>query len=167
MDILTHALSGVLLANSIPEATLEQKIAIVIGTVLPDIPFARAYFLIAKMAKKSLFSLNLNDFTSHGKFVKPKLKTYLFFHSFLILPLLFVLGFLFNDSFVFLAFGWILHLVYDLFFHKYEEEELRPKPFYPSKISFNFGLTNGWRFKKSHFIIMWLIHLFLILLITL
>ncbi len=166
MDIVTHALSGLMLASLMPETTPEQKVIIVIGSVLPDIPFAKAYFLIAKRAKKSIFKLNLNDFTEHGSVVKPKIRSYLFFHSFIFLVLLSIFGFLFDKVFLFLSLGWGLHLLYDLFLHKYKEEKLRPKPFYPFKKSWDIGITNAWMLKPRHFLMMWANHLIIILLLS-
>lgn len=166
MDIVTHALSGVMLASLMPETTPEQKAIIVLGSVLPDIPFSKAYFLIAKKAKKSVFKLNLNDFTKYGSIVKPKIKSYLFFHSFIFLLALLIVGFLFSNIFLFLSLGWGLHLFYDLLLHKYKEEELRPKPFYPFKKSWDIGLTNAWMLKPRHFLIMWFNHLVIIFMLT-
>lgn len=166
MDIVTHALSGVMLASLMPETTPEQKAIIVLGSILPDIPFSKAYFLIAKKAKKSIFKLNINDFTVHGPLVKPKIKSYLFFHSFIFLFVLLFIGLLFSEIFLFLSFGWGLHLFYDLLLHKYKEEELRPKPFYPFKKSWDIGLTNAWMLKPRHFLMMWFNHLVIIFMLT-
>jgi len=166
MDIVTHALSGVMLASLMPETTPEQKAIIIIGSILPDIPFSRAYFLIAKKAKKSIFKLSFADFDAYGPAVKSKIKSYLFFHSFVFLAILFIVGFLINKFFIFLGLGWGLHLFYDLFLHKYEKKELRPRPFYPLNKSWDIGLTNGWMLKPKHFMLIWFNHLVIIAILT-
>ena len=163
MDVFTHALAGTILANLLPNLDIGQKVAIVTASVLPDIPFSRAYFLIAKEAKKSVFRLKSNDFTVYGPVVKSRMKLYLFFHSLAWLGVLVVLGFFLNNIFFYLFFGWGLHIVYDLFLHRYEKKELRPQPLYPLKYFWSIGLGNGWNLKTKHFLLIWANHLFLVL----
>jgi hypothetical protein len=164
MDVLTHALSGILIASMLPSSSPQEQMLIIAGTVIPDLPFSQAYFIIAKKAKKVLWKLRLNDFTKFGPQVKPKLYTYLFFHSFFFLiPLFFIEWAVTNH--IYLSLGWSGHLLYDLPSHKYQEKELRPKPLYPLSVSWNLGLTNGWKISAKTFLFIWCLHLLVILLL--
>lgn len=165
MDLVTHVLSGLAVASMMPNLSFEEKALIVAGTIIPDLPFGQAYFIIAKKAKKALWKLRLVDFTKFGPQVKPKLYTYLVFHSFLFIAALAIVEFLSTGT-ILLAIGWTCHLLYDLPAHSYKEEELRPKPLFPFDISWNWGITNGWKVKPQMYIVIWSIHILLIFFIT-
>jgi len=165
MDLLTHALSGVLIASAMPQCSLLEKSMIVAGTIIPDIPFGKTFLTIAKLARKSVFKINMEDFAKFGPKVVSKLHTYWSFHSFFFLAILAVSEFLLTNAF-FLTIGWACHLLYDLPSHNYKEEEFKPKPLYPLSISFDIGMTNGWKIKPQTYAIVWGIHILLIILIT-
>lgn len=164
-NTVTHFLSGTALAAALPSATIEDKIVLVAGTVLPDLIFTPYIFAIAKVANKKVNKLTEDDFSMYG-YSTPKIrllkKIYFISHG---LPLIFLFLVLseWKYTFVYLALGFILHILYDLFMHKYEDDNFIPRPLYPlSSIKFKYGITNGWRITWKERILSWSIHILII-----
>ena len=161
MDIITHALSGVVLANIIAE-TPEQKICVVIGSILPDVLFSPFFPLLSKKAGKKLKDLSEKDFLLLADTIQPWRKIYQVMHGIPMLILVSLLEVLIFQTY-FLCSGMALHIFYDLWSHKYKTPGLNPKPFFPfSSKPFNYGFINGWESWPKINIISWVIHLILI-----
>ena len=157
MDIINHALSGLVVANLTCE-TVEQKALVVMGSILPDIFFSPFYLYLSKKTGKTIYQLKEKDFVTWAGIIQPWRKIYLWTHSLVLLLMIFLTKVIFYQSY-FLAMGIGLHIFYDLLTHKYEDKKLNPVPMYPfSNWSFDWGLTNDWRLGNTGRIIFWLIH---------
>ena len=168
-SIVTHVLSGTVLALSVPSATIEEKAFLVIGTVLPDLIFMPYIIAIAHVAKKKIKNLTEEDFILYG-YSTPKIrflkKIYFISHG---LPLVFLFLIIGNwqQSFLFLSVGFAVHILYDLFMYQYDDTNFVPRPLYPiSSYRFRHGFTNGWRTTWKERILSWSAHLIIIFLIV-
>ncbi|HXK35400.1 MAG TPA: metal-dependent hydrolase [Candidatus Paceibacterota bacterium] len=167
MDCGSHFLSGIAIAIALPDdpdpvKNYIQKGLVVVGSVVADIPVPFIWKAIGKITMKSVRKMELNehDWNDHA----PRIgwyKIYKTMHSFLFL---FLIGFIemFLLGNLFFSLGLLIHQLYDLPTHKYENRETNPQPLWPlSDIAFTGGLTNGWAWQVER-LVSWDIHFIVI-----
>ncbi|MEK7585698.1 MAG: hypothetical protein AAB477_00465 [Patescibacteria group bacterium] len=165
-SIVTHALSGTVVALSIPSASVEDKAFLIAGAILPDLIFTPYIISVSRIANKKIKDLTEKDFMLYG-YSTPKIrllkKLYFISHGLPLALLLLVIG-NWQQSFLFLSAGFALHILYDLFTHQYEDNNFVPRPLYPiSSFLFRSGFTNGWRTTWKERTLSWGIHLIIIM----
>lgn len=169
-DTPTHILSSIPFVILMPSTSMTEKVLFVAGTILPDLIFTPYIIAIAKEAKKNLDDLTEEDFVSFG-YSTPKIRfmkhIYYISHGLPFTLLIFALGRV-VPSITYLGFGFLLHVFYDLFFHKYDNDNFLLKPFYPPlNFKYRYGITNGWRMKLWQRALLWAIHIVAVILLVL
>lgn len=165
----THLLSSTIVASVIPDTSIESKALIIVGSVLPDFIYPFYYKVLSKKAGKKMKEIGEEDYVLFGystKKIKFLKNVYFFFHGLPFLIFIYLMSGIY-PSLLFLAIGIGLHFIYDIFLHEYEENNFRPKPFYPiSSKPFSRGFSNGWQLKKKTRILIYLAHIIVLAIIV-
>lgn len=164
MDIIFHAVSGLVISNGISN---EYLISASLAATLPDI-FGLFYYQIEKINNsnktslvafgKSIWGFNNRDafFSNRDKFF------YFLFHSIWMWLIFSIFMYLvFHDIWIVLSISYLSHLIFDSYTHG---NDFTPMPLFPiSRLKLNFG--KPWTTSPRLYFFNWSILILLLLII--